>query len=317
MKQIVICILCLGLGWFAGFWSSSHEHEGHGASGLSPEEQQALAQKQAALIQDLQTRLAAKETLILTLNEELAKTRDALAAQYAAPGPEEEEPSSSSHPFMANMQDMAAEVVELQYQEEFDNLKFSLDLSAEQLEAIEAFYAKESERQSRLVQQMFSGQSPEDMQEELMAEMGNDEYFTISDLLEDILTPEQLVTYKANEEKKAIEEKEAMAYSQLSQIQRQFVLDEEQKDAVFEIFYEAEHELSAEDWESLEIDPQDPNFSIKYQELQNERLLEALSKVLTEDQLEVQRKKMEGELEMQRKAMSLFGEGFFVTPTEE
>ena len=167
------------------------------------------------------------------------------------------------------------------------------------------------------MEQMFSGKRMDEIQAELVHEMSDKEYFSVSDLLEDILTPEQLVTYKENEEREALEQKEAMAYSELSQIQRQFVLDDEQKDAAFAIFYEAEYKLDSDDFEALEIDGQDPDFGIKYQELQNERLLEALSDVLTEDQLAIQRKKLDSELEMQRKAMSMFGEGFFVSPPEE
>ena len=268
------------------------------------------------MIRDLQTRLNAKEELIRTLNEELAETRNSLASKFASAESEEAESAPAGHPFMSGMQAMAVEAVELQNQEELDELKFSLELSPEQLEALEAFYKKEAEQQSRLMQQMFSGKPMDELQEDLMVEMSDNGHFTVSDLLEDILTPEQLATYEENEERKALEQKEAMAYSQLSQIQQQFVLDDDQKDAVFEIFYEADHELDPEEWDALEIDAEDPNFGIKYQEIQKERLLEALSEVLTEDQLEIQRNKMDRELEMQRKAMDMFGEGFFVTPNE-
>lgn len=317
MKQLVLCLICLGLGWLGGVWFSSHEHDDAHASRLSQKDQKALGEKQEELVRDLKEQLSAKEALTDSLNEELAKARDSLAAQIASAQSEEPEVDEAVNPFMSNMGTMAAEMMQVQYDEELEKLKRTLDLSPDQLEALEAFYKKEADQQSRLMQEMFSGKPMDEMQEDLMVEMSDNEYLMVSDLLEDILTPEQLATYEANEEREALEEKEAMAYSELSQIQRQFVLDDDQKDAVFAIFYEAEHELDPEDWESLQVDPEDPDFGIKYQEMQNERLLEALSEVLTEDQLEIQRKKLDGELEMQRKAMSMFGEGFFVTPTEE
>lgn len=316
MKQIALCIICLGLGWFGGVYFSSHEHdEAHASESDRLEIEISKAAKRDELILDLKEQLSDQEALTDMLNKELSETRESLAAKLA---PEDElEEVEAGNPFMSNMQVMAVEMMDVQNQEELEKLKRSLNLTADQLEALEDFYKKESEQQSRIMQQVFSGKPMEEIQDDLMGEIDERPYFTVSDLMEDILSPEQLAIYEENEEKEALEQKEAMAYSQLSQIQRQFVLEEEQKDAVFAIFYEAEYELEPDDWESLEIDSQDPDFSVKYQEAQNERLLEALSDVLTEEQLDRHRKKLESELEMQRKAMSMFGEGLFVTPTEE
>lgn len=316
MKQIALSIICLGLGWFGGVYFSSHEHdEAHVSESDRLEMEASKAAKRDELILDLKEQLSDQEALTDMLNKELSETRESLAAKLA---PEDElEEVEAGNPFMSNMQVMAVEMMDVQNQEELEKLKRSLNLTADQLEALEDFYKKESEQQSRIMQQVFSGKPMEEIQDDLMGEIDERPYFTVSDLMEDILSPEQLAIYEENEEKEALEQKEAMAYSQLSQIQRQFVLEEEQKDAVFAIFYEAEYELEPDDWESLEIDSQDPDFSVKYQEAQNERLLEALSDVLTEEQLDLHRKKLESELEMQRKALSMFGEGLFVTPTEE
>ena len=143
-------------------------------------------------------------------------------------------------------------------------------------------------------------------------------HFTVGDVLEDILTPEQLATYETNKEKEAIEEQEGNAYSELSQIQRQFVLDDDHKDAVFAIFYEKEYEVDPEELDTLEAKPGEIEFGMKYQELENERLLTALSEVLDEEQLNSYRKKLEADLEMQRNAMKLFSsEGGFLQPSIE
>lgn len=316
MKQLILCIICLGLGWIAGSRYTTHVNEAPQNS-VQEEQQDQMTAKHQELVQDLKNQLSNKEALTDMLNKELAETRDSLATKLAPPEPEESTPAEAASPFMANIQTMAVDMVQVQNQEELEKLKRTLNLTPEQLEVLEAFYQKEADQQSRMMQQVFSGKPMEDMHEELMSDMTMNEYFSVSDVMKDILTPEQMVTYEANEEKEALERKEAMAYSELSQIQRQFVLDDEQKDAAFAIFYEAEYKLDSEDYESLEVDGDDPDFGIRYQELQNERLLEALSDVLTEEQLASQRKKLDAELEMQRKAMSMFGEGFMVSPSAE
>lgn len=316
MKQLILCIICLGLGWIAGSRYTTHVNEAPQNS-VQEEQQDQMTAKHQELVQDLKKQLSNKEALTDMLNKELAETRDSLATKLAPPEPEESTPAEAASPFMANIQTMAVDMVQVQNQEELEKLKRTLNLTPEQLEVLEAFYQKEADQQSRMMQQVFSGKPMEDMHEELMSDMTMNEYFSVSDVMKDILTPEQMVTYEANEEKEALERKEAMAYSELSQIQRQFVLDDEQKDAAFAIFYEAEYKLDSEDYESLEVDGDDPDFGIRYQELQNERLLEALSDVLTEEQLASQRKKLDAELEMQRKAMSMFGEGFMVSPSAE
>lgn len=316
MKQLILCIICLGLGWIAGSRYTTHVNEAPQNS-VQEEQQDQMTAKHQELVQDLKNQLSNKEALTDMLNKELAETRDSLATKLAPPEPEESTPAEAASPFMANIQTMAVDMVQVQNQEELEKLKRTLNLTPEQLEVLEAFYQKEADQQSRMMQQVFSGKPMEDMHEELMSDMTMNEYFSVSDVMKDILTPEQMVTYEANEEKEALERKEAMAYSELSQIQRQFVLDDEQKDAAFAIFYEVEYKLDSEDYESLEVDGDDPDFGIRYQELQNERLLEALSDVLTEEQLASQRKKLDAELEMQRKAMSMFGEGFMVSPSAE
>lgn len=221
-----------------------------------------------------------------------------------------------AHPFTENVALMAEQMMVAANQEEIAKLKRTLNLNPGQVEAIEAFFASEAEEQNKIMHEMFARKPLEELQAEMMGEMPDKEYFVLEDLLKDILTPDQMTTYEANEEKEALEEKEAMAYSQLSQMQRQLLLDEDQKDAVLPSSTKQSMMSIQMNGNRSASAMMAPNFVNRYQKIQNERLLEALSGVLTEDLLEQQREKLNSEMEMQRKSMQLFGGGFFSNATE-
>ena len=209
---------------------------------------------------------------------------------------------------MANVQSMAVESSKARKQEGLEKLKRSLDLSPEQLAALEQFYADDAEREAKVMEQMFAGKSMEAIQAEATESAMAQKYHSVNQLLKDILTPEQLETHESNKEQEALERKEASAYRELGRIQSEFLLNDDQKDAVFAIFYEKTYAMTPADWKANELDTSDPGFMIKSRALENERLLEELSDALTPEQLDMYRMKLENESEMLRKSMQMFAQ---------
>lgn len=300
MKYLLCGVVCVVFGWFAGVYFSTADIEAQRAVEVT---QVRIEQTQIA---ELEQTLGAKEVEIAELQSQLDVLRSAdsvLAEKEVAPAP-------TTNLFMENAQSMAADMMKVQKQEELEKLKRTLDLTPVQLSALKDFYAEASERESKMMGELFAGKSMEAVQEDAIAMVSEVKYHSVSQLLEDILTPEQQATYEANEEQAALERQEANAYRELSALQSQFVLDDDQKDVVFAIYYEKAYVVGPDDWEANEIDPTDPEFMFKSQMIENERLLEALSEALTPEQLEMKRLKLDAELEMQRKAMQMFGGGF-------
>jgi hypothetical protein len=131
------------------------------------------------------------------------------------------------------------------------------------------------------------------------------------------LTPEQQAVYEEKKEQESLERQEATAYRELSSLQQQFLLDEGQKDQVFKIFYDKDYAVKHSEWERLGIDPSGTDGYMDSKVIEHERLLEALSEVLAEDQLELYRKKLDADFEMQRKSMQMFSGGLSSKVKEE
>ena len=307
MKSLVLCLVSLVVGWFLGA-SFSVSELAESADAVDPVVVPVAVSESAERIQALTASLAETEAALVAAQSELeavraASKRGAAEAEVA----EVEEPAIS--PFMANMQSMAAESAKQRKREEFAKLKMSLNLTPDQVAALETFYEKDAERQSKMMEHVFAGKSTEVIQAESLAMASGVKYHTVSQLLDDILTPEQLAVYEENEAQEDLERQEATAYSELSRLQRQFLLNEAQKDQVFEIFYDKEYTVKHSEWEGLGIDSSGADAYMDSKVIENERLLETLSEVLAEDQLELYRKKLESDLELQRKSMQMFGQG--------
>jgi|GEM_PF-2777633 len=306
MKYAIFCLIGLMVGWFLG--------ANLGVSGVEdiPETQQAelvasASKEQAARVVELGKQLSAKDAELVALQSELEDYRETTSSRNQAEAEEavaaEEEPVN---PFMANVQSMAVESSKTRKLEELEKLKLSLNLTPEQLSALEAFYDEASEREAKVMQQMFAGKSMEAIQTEAIEEATGIKYHSVSQLLKEILTPEQEEVYEDNKAKEALERKEANAYRKLGSLQSQFLLDDDQKDVVFEIFYDKEYAVKSSEWATLEIDTQDPEFMFKSRAIENERLLEELSDALTPEQVEIYRTKLKNEAEMMRKSMQMF-----------
>lgn len=310
MKSAVFCLVGLMLGLILGWWLGLTIHASKvqdAAQAAADEAAGAFGTAQAERLLELEQHLAAKEAALAAVESELELYR-VQAGERGQVKPDDEVVANEApaNPFMANVQAIAAETSRARRQEEIDKLKWSLNLTPEQIAALETYYEEESAAEAKMMEQMFSGKSMEALQQDAIEAAGDKAYHTVSQLLKDILTPEQLAAYEVNQEEEALERKEANAYRELSTMQSQFLLDDEQKDTVFAIFYEKEYAMKPEEWDAHDLDGQDPDFYIKSRSVENERLLEELSDVLTPEQVELYRKKLENETEMIRKSMQMF-----------
>ncbi len=317
VKYFILSLLCLALGWFAGA-----EFGGSPSADVATlEAPQVLSgalevQAQAELVAELQQDLLTKEAKILALEGELDALSASAPVAVASEAAAAEDETAPRNPFWANAHLMAVEMMKSQNQAELEKFKIQLDLTPDQIAALEKFYGQEVERDSVLMKKTMSGDlDMAQVQEEAMSAQEGMEYHTVSELLDAILSAEQHTAYEDFQVKEKAEAREASAYSDLSEMQRQFILDEDQKDAVFEIYYSEDYTLDRDEWAAYELDPQDPEFFLKSQSIENERLLEALSQTLSPEQLEIHRKKLEAELKMQRQAMQMSG-GAWGQPAE-
>ncbi|CAA6676693.1 MULTISPECIES: hypothetical protein [unclassified Lentimonas] len=307
MKNVVLCLVALVVGWLLGV--SFGVSEVREPIGEVPVSVVTAPVGTLERISELEASLAETESALERAQSELETVR--AAARDSAPEAEVEEEKAApvQNPFMANVQSMAAESSKQRKQEELEKLKLSLNLSPDQVAALETYYAKSAELEAKLMERVFSGESMESMEaaaEEMASEV---EYHSVSQLLDELLTPEQQAVYEANKEQEDLERKEATAYRELSSLQQQFLLDESQKDQVFEIFYDKAYAVKHSEWEALGIDQSGTDGFLGAKVVENERLIETLSEVLAEDQLELYRKKLASDLEMQRKSMQMFGSG--------
>lgn len=306
MKSNLFCLVGLAIGVFLGANLGIFKVESNEPVEPTPSASTATP-NQTERIQQLEQKLSEKEAALEAAKSKLAEHDQTSSAGNSAAVAEaiveEEEPVN---PFLANAQSMALESGKARRSEELEKLKLSLNLTPEQLTALEVFYEQDAAREAKVMEQVFAGKSQEAIQEEAMESMSSVKYRSADQLLEDILSPEQKEVYEVNKEQEALERKEAGANMKLSMLQRQFLLNEEQKDVGFEIFYEREYAVKSDEWEALEIDANDPEFIVKSKNIENERLLEALSDTLTPEQLEMYRTKLKNETEMMRKSMQMF-----------
>jgi hypothetical protein len=307
MKNAILCLVGLIVGWFIGAnFSVSKVNENNQTQSIGAGEE-VHSQAHVERIHELEQSLSVKEDELIAVQSEFEDYRLVAASRAQAQAEEEaaaeEEPVN---PFMANVQAMAAESSKARKQEELEKLKQSLALTPEQLVTIEQFYAEEAERQATMMEKLFAGKSMEAIQAEATEAAVAQKYHSVGQLLKDILVPEQLEVYEINKEQEALERKEANAYHQLGTLQSDFLLDDDQKDTVFAVFYENDYALKPEDWKAHGIDHSDPEAHSKSQAIENERLLEELSDTLTPEQLERYRMKLENKDEMMRKSMQMF-----------
>ena len=306
MKSVVLCLFGLIAGWFLGAnFGVSQVNESRESGSIHTTE--AASQAQVKRISELEQSLSVKEEELVAVQSEFEDYRQ--AALSRAQTEVEEEAATVEvpvNPFMAKVQAMAVESSTARKQEELEKLKLSLDLTPEQLSSIEGFYAEQAESEAAMMEKMFSGKSMEALQAEAIEASAEQKYHSVNQLLKDILMPEQLEVYETNKEQEALERKEANAYRELGTLQSNFLLDDDQKDTVFAVFYEKEYALESEDWEEHGLEPSDPEFYFKSQAIENERLLEELSDTLTPEQLKLYRLKLENQSEMIRNSMQMF-----------
>ncbi|TVP80750.1 MAG: hypothetical protein EA353_03075 [Puniceicoccaceae bacterium] len=308
MKSALFGLIGLVVGWLLASSSGISKVGSDAATGAIESMEAAANPTQLERIHELEQQLVIKDAELTSTRAEFDDyRRTATTRNQAAVDEEVTIEAHSSNPFMANVQAIAIESSQARRREEIEKLKWSLNLTSDQITALESFYQEESAMEASIMEQMFSGKSMEDIQKEAEGSAVDRKYHTVSQLLKAILTPEQQETYESNKEQEALERKEANAYRDLSMMQSQFLLDDDQKDAVFAIFYEKTYAVKPKDWAAYEIDSQDPESFIKSKAIENERLLQELSEVLSPEQVEIYRRKIDNEAEMIRRSMEMFG----------
>lgn len=158
-----------------------------------------------------------------------------------------------------------------------------LNLTPKQREALEEYLQKQRELDLRMRHLQMTGQSDSPERAAIQLEMAK---LTFEDYMQSILSPEQIASYQEYESETEHSRNEARAARQLSDIAQFVQMSEEQKDQAYEIFYYQAQEGSG--WDAT----MDENGQLNIETFIDQRV-KALEGVLSEDQLEVYRRRLE------------------------
>lgn len=296
MKTILFCLAGIIVGALIGFYIAPRELSDDGGA-TKVELKPVDPDPSLKLLEDLNNRLDEKEAALeialaeleeLRLKEETFPSKRLGQMSNAQVIRLDMKDLKQAGGIMSNISPLAASSIGSNNSAQFDRLKATLNLSPEQVTALEEFYQAKSERQSRLLQDVFAGNEPS----QAAANYAQSEQ-TIDGVLDEILTPEQKELHHEVTERQQLEKKEANAYRQLSSLQTELLLDDNQKDEAFGIFYENEHKLTDDEMLENDLNPNNPMDRMKAKKLENERLVKSLSDTLTPTQLEQYQKKLD------------------------
>ncbi len=186
-------------------------------------------------------------------------------------------------------------------------LKTRLKLTPTQEAQVQSSLEAEGKRMETLTSKMFQGEKSDPAA--LAKEMTG--FKTLDQELETILTPEQKREYELMKKDEEKNQMETMATFEMNQTAPLLGLNEAQKDQFYTAIYQAEETMKQPDWmkkyETPGIAPStDP---MHYMQLRDKAKIDAVSKILTPDQLALYQKKLQSDAALQKEMMEKFMPG--------
>lgn len=252
-----------------------------------------LAEFQAT-ISDAKTRLASareENDKLVARVQELMQQQE--AAQAAKPKPAKKTGIAAlfggeegTNGFSEAMSGIMKSAIQQQIEGKLGGMKTKLNLTPEQEKAIREVMEKQMNRGTELAQKMFKG----DVTKEEMESMGKDQV-SEKDQIKALLTPEQVAQYDDYEKEEAVRMSRLVANSELLQMQSSLQLTQEQQDQVYAVLAEqAQLQMSGGNTGT-------GSDAMDFRK-QAEKKAEALSKVLTPEQLERYKQQQEQQIKM-------------------
>ena len=296
MRSILLAFSCLAVGVLGALGYSHYLGEGKQLADLQAELDNANA-KLAKVTQD--SKEAKSETDAMSAQiEQLTSTKDDLQKQVddlktsspAAPTP--------TNP-LAGMAGMMKVGMAQHYEEELLMLESRLHLTPDQIAAVKAAMDAEGKRAEEMAAKMFSGGK---IDPQAMADLKN--FKSLDQTLKAILTPEQQTEYAQMQTDQKNSAAETMASVQMNQIAPLLQLSDSQKDQAYSALAQSQLDTQDPNWIKNNVpNSSDPMAVLQAQAKAKE---DALSKILTPDQMAIYNQQAQSQLAMQQAMMRKF-----------
>ena len=227
-------------------------------------------------------------------NTELKHQVDELKASSVA----SQAPAASDLNPMANI--IKAQTKQ-RYQEKLLLLKSRLNLTPEQEAAVKAAMDEEEKLTEAMASKMFQG-GKIDPQAMVKAMSDPNKPKSVDQVLKDILTPDQKTAYQQMQDDQKNSQAETLATFEMNQVAPALQLSETQKDQVYAALYQIQVN-PPKPAPASGANPADP---ASYLDAQAKAKEDALSKILTPDQLATYHQQTQSHLEMQKAMMQKF-----------
>jgi chromosome segregation ATPase len=192
-----------------------------------------------------------------------------------------------------------------QHQERLLLLESRLHLTPDQIAAVQAAMDREDKLGQEMIAKFSSGKiNPNDPQ--FMTEIGamGQGAKTVDETLNDILTPDQKTAYQQMQTDQQTTSAETQAVFEMDQLAPLLQLTDAQKDQVSTALYQAQTTTQDPNWiQANNANPSDPT---AFMEAQAKAKADALSKVLTPDQMAIYNQQAQSELAAQKAMMQNF-----------
>jgi hypothetical protein len=296
---MLLAMTCLAIGVLGALGYSHYLGEGKQLAELQ-DELSAAKTSLAKVAQDSQQAkgetdaMSAQIQQLISTKEDLKKQLDELkSAAPAAPAPPAPNP-------MANMVGMMKAGAAQQHQERLLLLKTRLHLTPEQEAAVTAAMDEEEKMGEEMMSKVASGGK---IDPQTMAAMTRGTK-TVDQTLNDILTPDQKTAYQQMQTEQKNSAQESMATSQMNQLAPLLQLTDSQKDQVYNALYQVQMNSQDPNWiKNNPVNRSDPTGFLDAQAKAKE---DALSKILTPDQLATYHQQAQSQLDTQKAMMQKF-----------
>jgi hypothetical protein len=179
-------------------------------------------------------------------------------------------------------------------QEQLLLLESRLHLTPDQIAAVSAAMDEEAKRGEEMAAKMFSGGKID------MTQFQNQNVKSVDQTLNDILTPDQKTAYEQMKTDQKNSATETVASMEMNQVAPLLQLSDSQKDQVYSALYQVQQDSTDPNWIKANVTTTDPGSILDAQAKAKE---DALSKILTPDQMATYQQQTESQLAMQKAMM--------------
>ena len=184
---------------------------------------------------------------------------------------------------------------DMMYEPKIQKLLVRLNLSPEQEAELRTYY----KQQASSIMQVFDGKSPQDLSKTMKSE---------NKFFKELLSKDQYAEYKDLKKSEKDSARQSFAHRELMEMQNLFELSPKQKDKIYTALFDIES-AKMSDLEGMGTSDSSVNWNA-YTERKYQAKLNALSKFLTPEQLEIYQKNAQASMEARQKLMGQFNHLF-------